>query len=42
MQTPMAVLMLVIVLANGAQTSAPGPTFQSTQPIRTPVIFGEA
>ena len=39
MQTLMAVLMLVLVLANGAQT--PGPTYQSTQPIKTPVIFGE-
>ena len=41
MQTLIAVLMLVIVLPNGAQTSAPAPTYQSTQPIKTPVIFGE-
>ena len=40
MQTLMPVLMPVSV-SNGVQTSAPGPTYQSTQPIKTPVIFGE-
>lgn len=41
MQTLIVVLMLVIVLANGAQMSASGPAYQSTRPIKTPVIFGE-
>ena len=42
MKALIAVLMLMILMvANGAQKSDVAPTYQSTQPIKTPVIFGE-